>query len=162
MTDYVATRWYRPPELELRRTDYSFNVDVWGIGCIFAELLTGDALFPGETYDVVLAANQPAGRYALSLTHDRPPAQACAEALGQMYARVGGCGGTISVTPNGDVGIAFSTPRMAWACVRGEAEACSGIDRRRTAAERGLLILARGPTRPRAAHWRARATLGPT
>jgi len=77
-------------------------------------------------------------RYALSLTHDRPPAQACAEALGQMYARVGGCGGTISVTPNGDVGIAFSTPRMAWACVRGEAEACSGIDRRRTAAEAGL------------------------
>jgi len=77
-------------------------------------------------------------RYALSLTHDRPPAQACAEALDQMYARVGGCGGTISVTPNGDVGIAFSTPRMAWACVRGEAEACSGIDRRLTAAEAGL------------------------
>lgn len=68
-------------------------------------------------------------RHALTLMHGCPPDQACAEALGQMHARVGGCGGTISIAPSGEVGIAFSTPRMAWACVRGDSDARSGIDR---------------------------------
>ena len=46
----------------------------------------------------------------------------------RMQARVGGCGGTISLKPSGEVGVCFSTPRMAWACARGE-EVRSGIDR---------------------------------
>ena len=49
LTDYVATRWYRPPEQELRSKQYSFSADIWSIGCITAELLTGHTLFPGET-----------------------------------------------------------------------------------------------------------------
>ncbi|KXS15992.1 Pkinase-domain-containing protein, partial [Gonapodya prolifera JEL478] len=48
-TDYVATRWYRAPELLVGDTAYSKPVDVWATGCIFAELLTGQPLFPGES-----------------------------------------------------------------------------------------------------------------
>lgn len=48
-TDYVATRWYRAPELLVGDTEYGKSVDVWAAGCIFAELLTGQPLFPGDT-----------------------------------------------------------------------------------------------------------------
>ncbi|CAF0736311.1 unnamed protein product [Didymodactylos carnosus] len=47
-TDYVATRWYRAPEL-LIGLPYGKGVDVWAIGCIMAELSTGQAIFPGES-----------------------------------------------------------------------------------------------------------------
>lgn len=48
-TDYVATRWYRAPELIMSYfTRYSTAIDVWSSGCIFAELLNGGRpLFPG-------------------------------------------------------------------------------------------------------------------
>jgi mitogen-activated protein kinase 1/3 len=36
----VATRWYRAPELILMEKEYSEKVDIWGVGCIFYELLT--------------------------------------------------------------------------------------------------------------------------
>jgi mitogen-activated protein kinase 1/3 len=39
LTSHVATRWYRPPELILLEKDYTSVVDIWGAGCIFAELL---------------------------------------------------------------------------------------------------------------------------
>ncbi|GKT27528.1 Kinase, CMGC MAPK [Aduncisulcus paluster] len=48
MTDYVATRWYRPPEILLGLQRYTLDVDMWAIGCIFAELLQGKPLFPGS------------------------------------------------------------------------------------------------------------------
>ncbi|KAJ3414156.1 Cyclin-dependent kinase-like 3 [Chytridiales sp. JEL 0842] len=48
-TDYVATRWYRAPELLVGDTEYGKPVDVWAAGCIFAEVLTGQPLFPGDT-----------------------------------------------------------------------------------------------------------------
>ncbi len=48
-TDYVATRWYRAPELLVGDTEYGKGVDVWAVGCIFAEMLTGQPLFPGDT-----------------------------------------------------------------------------------------------------------------
>lgn len=47
MTDYVATRWYRSPEL-LIGSPYSKPVDIWAIGCIMGELTDGQPLFPGE------------------------------------------------------------------------------------------------------------------
>lgn len=48
-TDYVATRWYRAPELcGCFFSRYTPAVDIWSIGCIFAELLTGKPLFPGK------------------------------------------------------------------------------------------------------------------
>lgn len=48
-TDYVATRWYRAPELLVGDTSYSTPVDVWAIGCVFAELVRGEALWPGRS-----------------------------------------------------------------------------------------------------------------
>lgn len=48
-TDYVATRWYRAPELLVGDTNYGTPVDVWAIGCVFAELVRGDALWPGRS-----------------------------------------------------------------------------------------------------------------
>ncbi|XP_044984433.1 mitogen-activated protein kinase 10-like [Hordeum vulgare subsp. vulgare] len=48
-TDYVATRWYRAPELcGSFFTKYTPAIDIWSIGCIFAEVLTGKPLFPGK------------------------------------------------------------------------------------------------------------------
>ncbi|XP_070091648.1 cyclin-dependent kinase-like 4 isoform X6 [Equus przewalskii] len=48
-TDYVATRWYRAPELLVGDTQYGSSVDVWATGCVFAELLTGQPLWPGKS-----------------------------------------------------------------------------------------------------------------
>ncbi|KAJ6881788.1 mitogen-activated protein kinase 9 [Populus alba x Populus x berolinensis] len=48
-TDYVATRWYRAPELcGSFFSKYTPAIDTWSIGCIFAEMLTGKPLFPGK------------------------------------------------------------------------------------------------------------------
>uniref|UniRef100_A0A7S0ZVX5 Mitogen-activated protein kinase n=1 Tax=Noctiluca scintillans TaxID=2966 RepID=A0A7S0ZVX5_NOCSC len=46
-TDYVATRWYRAPEIVLGVSRYTVGVDIWGAGCIFGELLLGTPVFPG-------------------------------------------------------------------------------------------------------------------
>ncbi|CAH8484282.1 unnamed protein product [Schistosoma turkestanicum] len=48
-TDYVATRWYRSPELLVGDTQYGPPVDVWAIGCVFAEMLLGCPLWPGSS-----------------------------------------------------------------------------------------------------------------
>uniref|UniRef100_A0A8C5ABY6 mitogen-activated protein kinase n=1 Tax=Gadus morhua TaxID=8049 RepID=A0A8C5ABY6_GADMO len=54
MTGYVATRWYRAPEIMLNWMHYNMTVDIWSVGCIMAELLTGRTLFPGT--DRILSA----------------------------------------------------------------------------------------------------------
>jgi len=41
MTDYVSTRWYRPPELILGRDDYDKSIDIWAIACVMAEMIDG-------------------------------------------------------------------------------------------------------------------------
>ena len=48
LTDYVATRWYRAPELLISQGEYGAEVDYWAIGCIMGELVDGNPLFPGE------------------------------------------------------------------------------------------------------------------
>ncbi|XP_061709401.1 mitogen-activated protein kinase p38b-like isoform X2 [Cydia pomonella] len=50
MTGYVATRWYRAPEIMLNWMHYNQTVDIWSVGCIMAELLTGRTLFPGSDH----------------------------------------------------------------------------------------------------------------
>ncbi|WOO79719.1 Mitogen-activated protein kinase [Vanrija pseudolonga] len=50
MTEYVATRWYRAPEVMLSFRMYSKAIDIWSIGCILAEMLSGKPLFPGKDY----------------------------------------------------------------------------------------------------------------
>ncbi|ORZ35762.1 kinase-like domain-containing protein [Catenaria anguillulae PL171] len=48
LTPLVVTLWYRPPDLLLGAQSYDAKLDMWSIGCIFAELVTCDALFPGQ------------------------------------------------------------------------------------------------------------------
>ncbi|KAJ8683663.1 hypothetical protein QAD02_019455 [Eretmocerus hayati] len=43
----VVTLWYRPPDVLLGSTEYSTSLDMWGVGCIFVEMLTGVPTFPG-------------------------------------------------------------------------------------------------------------------
>ncbi|KIM98645.1 hypothetical protein OIDMADRAFT_202418 [Oidiodendron maius Zn] len=50
MTGYVATRYYRAPEIMLTWQKYDIEVDVWSAGCIFAEMLDGKPLFPGTDH----------------------------------------------------------------------------------------------------------------
>ncbi|KAF5310982.1 hypothetical protein D9619_008277 [Psilocybe cf. subviscida] len=50
MTEYVATRWYRAPEVMLTFKEYTRAIDIWSVGCIIAEMLSGRALFPGRDY----------------------------------------------------------------------------------------------------------------
>ncbi|KAK3004194.1 hypothetical protein RJ639_018908 [Escallonia herrerae] len=70
-TDYVATRWYRAPELcGSFFSKYTPAIDIWSIGCIFAEMLTGKPLFPGKN----VIRNEKARRYLSSMrTKQRVP-----------------------------------------------------------------------------------------
>ncbi|NXE98959.1 MK15 kinase, partial [Menura novaehollandiae] len=49
LTEYVATRWYRAPEILLGSRNYTKGVDMWSIGCILGEMLLGKPLFPGTS-----------------------------------------------------------------------------------------------------------------
>ncbi|KAM4028438.1 mitogen-activated protein kinase 15 isoform 1-T2 [Anomaloglossus baeobatrachus] len=49
LTEYVATRWYRAPEILLASHRYTKGVDMWSVGCILAEMLLGKPLFPGTS-----------------------------------------------------------------------------------------------------------------
>lgn len=68
MTEYVATRWYRAPEIMLTFKEYTKAIDVWSVGCILAEMLSGKPLFPGkdcmwpitsESKDLLLTMHRP-------------------------------------------------------------------------------------------------------
>ncbi|KAK3600390.1 hypothetical protein CHS0354_016006 [Potamilus streckersoni] len=49
LTEYVATRWYRAPEILLASHRYTKGVDMWSLGCILGEMLLGKPLFPGSS-----------------------------------------------------------------------------------------------------------------
>ena len=49
LTDYVATRWYRAPEILLGSDKYMQPVDMWSLGCIFGEMLGGKPVFSGKS-----------------------------------------------------------------------------------------------------------------
>ncbi|AOA63577.1 Serine/threonine MAP kinase [Komagataella phaffii CBS 7435] len=50
LTEYVATRWYRAPEIILSFQTYTKAIDIWSVGCILAELLGGRPIFRGRDY----------------------------------------------------------------------------------------------------------------
>ena len=52
----VVTVWYRPPDVLLGSTTYTSSIDLWGVGCIFLEMLSGVAMFPGlnDTHDQLM------------------------------------------------------------------------------------------------------------
>lgn len=63
LTDYVITRWYRPPELLLENTNYTTAVDIWSVGCIFAEMYNRKPVFPGRnTMDQLRLISQNVGK----------------------------------------------------------------------------------------------------
>ncbi|KAL3654820.1 hypothetical protein CASFOL_000606 [Castilleja foliolosa] len=49
LTSRVVTLWYHPPELLLGATDYGEAIDLWSVGCVFAEIFLGKPLFKGRT-----------------------------------------------------------------------------------------------------------------
>lgn len=50
LTEYVATRWYRAPEIMLNSKGYTKSIDIWSVGCILAEMISNRPLFPGRHY----------------------------------------------------------------------------------------------------------------
>ncbi|KAM9393245.1 mitogen-activated protein kinase 3 [Pholidichthys leucotaenia] len=50
LTEYVATRWYRAPEIMLNSKGYSKSIDIWSVGCILGEMLSSRPMFPGKHY----------------------------------------------------------------------------------------------------------------
>lgn len=49
LTDYVVTRWYRPPELLFNCKNYTYAIDMWAVGCILAEMIGRQPLFQGQS-----------------------------------------------------------------------------------------------------------------
>ena len=49
LTEYVATRWYRAPEILLASPKYTKGVDMWSVGCVLGEMLLGTPVFPGTS-----------------------------------------------------------------------------------------------------------------
>jgi len=68
LTEYVATRWYRAPEIMLCfRRGYGEQIDMWSVGCIIAELLGGKPIFAGKDYvDQIARINNVLGSPNLS------------------------------------------------------------------------------------------------
>lgn len=76
LTDYVATRWYRSPELLITSGYYGPEVDYWAIGCIMGELADGDPLFPGDNeLDQIIVIQKVLGKlpdYQYELFYNNP------------------------------------------------------------------------------------------
>lgn len=49
LTDYVATRWYRAPEILVASKRYTKGIDMWSLGCILGEMIRGKPIFPGSS-----------------------------------------------------------------------------------------------------------------
>jgi mitogen-activated protein kinase 15 len=75
--DYVATRWYRPPEAVLGAAPCSPAVDLWAAGCVLAEMMSGRPLFPGASAMAQLERN---------VAFTGPPAPADVAAVGAPRA----------------------------------------------------------------------------
>lgn len=76
VTEYVATRWYRAPEVILSWTEYAQAMDIWSVGCIFAEILLREPLFPGRDYlhqlRLIIAKNgKPSNEELSNINNDR-------------------------------------------------------------------------------------------
>lgn len=89
LTEYVATRWYRAPEVMVSAKRYTRALDMWSVGCILAEMLGNKPLFPGKNYvdqlnrileivgspdqaDLEAIPNDKSRRYIASLPHRDP------------------------------------------------------------------------------------------
>eukprot|EP00040_Diaphanoeca_grandis_P018265 m.95945 g.95945 ORF g.95945 m.95945 type:complete len:380 (-) comp26856_c0_seq1:318-1457(-) len=50
LTEYVATRWYRAPEVMLQAKSYTKSIDIWSVGCVLGEMFDNRPMFPGKNY----------------------------------------------------------------------------------------------------------------
>ena len=48
LTEYISTRWYRPPECLITNGYYGYKMDLWGVGCVLFEITSLFPLFPGN------------------------------------------------------------------------------------------------------------------
>mmetsp|Transcript_8366 Transcript_8366/g.26642 ORF Transcript_8366/g.26642 Transcript_8366/m.26642 type:complete len:442 (-) Transcript_8366:453-1778(-) len=76
MTEYVCTRWYRAPEVLCSWTEYSSSIDVWSVGCIFAEMHTCKPVFPGsntqDQLDLIIGLlGSPQGDEITKIPHEK-------------------------------------------------------------------------------------------
>lgn len=76
LTDYVATRWYRSPEILMGSHRYTFGVDMWAVGCILAEMMLLKPLFPGtntmnQLEKIMELTGRPSGPDLESLQSDK-------------------------------------------------------------------------------------------
>ena len=74
LTKEVVTLWYRAPEVLLGEVNYEFSVDIWSVGCIFAEMITSKPLFAGDSeidqiFKIFYVLGTPNGEYFESLPH---------------------------------------------------------------------------------------------
>ncbi|XP_072805995.1 mitogen-activated protein kinase 15 isoform X3 [Vicugna pacos] len=95
LTEYVATRWYRAPEVLLSSSWYTPGVDMWSLGCILGEMLRGRPLFPGTST---------LHQLELILETIPPPSEEDLLALGSSYSA--------SVVP--PLGSRFHCPAREW------------------------------------------------
>lgn len=75
---YVCSRFYRAPELILGATDYTSSIDLWSIGCVFAELLVGQPLFTGrdgilQFVEIIKVLGTPTPQELQAMNHLYPP-----------------------------------------------------------------------------------------
>lgn len=100
LTDYFITRWYRPPELLLENTNYTTAVDIWSVGCIFAEMYNRKPVFPGRnTMDQLRLIAQYVGKPSESIVEHK-------EAVDKLRD-----------LPEGKLNIAKLVPRLAHSLV---------------------------------------------
>ena len=65
LTEYVVTRWYRAPEIMCSSDAYDYKIDVWATGCILAELLMRNPIFPGMFFIVNISSSSPSSSLPL-------------------------------------------------------------------------------------------------
>uniref|UniRef100_A0A8D0LQ92 mitogen-activated protein kinase n=1 Tax=Sus scrofa TaxID=9823 RepID=A0A8D0LQ92_PIG len=116
MTGYVATRWYRAPEIMLNWMHYNQTVDIWSVGCIMAELLQGKALFPGNDYidqlkRIMEVVGTPSPEVLAKISSEhvsrRPPAPSADQAPGHSRGR-----GAVGIgAPCGEHGSRWNRPQ---------------------------------------------------
>eukprot|EP01004_Peranema_trichophorum_P004462 NODE_3383_length_1360_cov_65.860146_g2946_i0.p1 GENE.NODE_3383_length_1360_cov_65.860146_g2946_i0~~NODE_3383_length_1360_cov_65.860146_g2946_i0.p1 ORF type:complete len:358 (+),score=35.93 NODE_3383_length_1360_cov_65.860146_g2946_i0:61-1134(+) len=90
LTDYIATRWYRAPEILLGSTKYTKGIDTWSVGCILGELLSGKPMFPGSSTmnqldRIVAVTGRPTSEDIASI--NSPFAETMLENLGSVKPR---------------------------------------------------------------------------
>uniref|UniRef100_A0A7S4SRZ8 Protein kinase domain-containing protein n=1 Tax=Alexandrium monilatum TaxID=311494 RepID=A0A7S4SRZ8_9DINO len=91
MTEYVSKRWYRAPEVLCSWVNYDSAIDVWSIGCVFAEMLLRRPLFPGDNAQHLLKLVVALLGTPSSEEQDAIPSESCRRFVGSLPHSEGRC-----------------------------------------------------------------------